>query len=213
MAQQIEINLQQQDLNCDDIIVINPDPFTTVKQVPLPRRLLFEKGIQSHVAGVDTSSDVFFKSEESSVAFTGIFRAKGNEAGMVYVINAQDCYGGTYNVGRVRNQLFTAITRSKAWVKILGVVQDMVKLKEEFERVDKQNYELSFVYPDAETRKHLKVVNRDLSAAEQKKIKVAATGLAKLVEDIGAGRVLIEDLPVADVDALRKLLSNGDGPK
>ena len=46
---------------------------------------------------------------------------------MVYVINAQDCYGNPYNVARVRNQLFTAITRSKAWVKILGTCQSYVK--------------------------------------------------------------------------------------
>ena len=28
------------------------------------------------------------------MTFTGIFRAKGNEAGMVYIVNAQDCHVG-----------------------------------------------------------------------------------------------------------------------
>jgi superfamily I DNA and RNA helicase len=211
LVSQIERNISTDELSHDDIIVINPDPISTVKQVAGPRKLLFEKKIQSHVAGVDTSSDVFFKSEVSSIAFTGIFRAKGNEAGMVYVMNAQDCYGAPYNVSRVRNQLFTAITRSKAWVKVLGVGPQMAKLKQEYERVEGQNYELKFVYPDAETRKHLKVVNRDLTVAEQKKIKEAASVLSRLVSDISTGSVHLEDLPVEDLEALRKMLANGEG--
>ncbi|HVJ52507.1 MAG TPA: ATP-binding domain-containing protein [Aliidongia sp.] len=206
LVSQIELNLKNDELNHDDIIVINPDPISTIKQVAGPRRLLFERGIQSHVAGVDTSSDVFFKQEESSIAFTGIFRAKGNEAGMVYVINAQDCYGTPYNVARVRNQIFTAITRSKAWVKVLGVGSQMAKLEEEFKRVEAHNYELSFIYPNAETRKYLKVVNRDLSAAEHRKIQGAASSLSSLVSDIEAGRVLLEDLPSDDVETLRRIL-------
>lgn len=211
LVARIETNLLNDELNHDDIIVINPDPLTTVKQVALPRRMLFDKGIQSHVAGVDTASDVFFRSEQDSVAFTGIFRAKGNEAGMVYVINAQDCYGGPYNVGRVRNQLFTAITRSKAWVKVLGIGSDMDRLKEEFDRVAEQDFQLSFQYPPAEVRKKLRVVNRDRSAAEQKTIRGAATNLNRLISDIDAGRVLVEDLPAGDLAALRRLLESGAG--
>lgn len=154
---------------------------------------------------------MFFKNEVNSIAFTGIFRAKGNEAGMVYIINAQDCYGGPYNAGRVRNQLFTAITRSKAWVKVLGIGPQMAKLKQEYERVEAQNYELNFVYPDGETRKHLKVVNRDLTAAGQKKIEEAASVLSRLVSDISAGSVHLEDLPIEELAALRKMLANGSG--
>jgi superfamily I DNA and RNA helicase len=211
LVEQIERNLSHDELQHDDIIVINPDPVSTVKQVAIPRRMLFERGIQSHVAGVDTSSDVFFRGEEKSVAFTGIFRAKGNEAGMVYVLNAQDCYGGPYNAGRVRNQLFTAITRSKAWVKVLGVGPQMAKLKQEYEMVKEQNYELNFVYPPEEVRKQLKVVNRDRSVQEQKIIKGAASDLNRLISDIGAGRVMLEDLPADDIEALRLLLGSKAG--
>lgn len=61
LVNQIEKNISTDELSHDDIIVINPDPVSTVKQVAEPRSLLFAKGIQSHVAGVDTSSDVFFQ--------------------------------------------------------------------------------------------------------------------------------------------------------
>jgi len=207
LADQIEKNIRDDELGYDDIIVINPDPISTVKQVASPRRELFVRGIQSHVAGVDTSSDIFFRGEDESIAFTGIFRAKGNEAGMVYVINAQDCYGGPYNVGRVRNQLFTAITRSKAWVRVLGIGPNMNRLKNEYGKVETHNYELHFVYPTKETRKHLRVVNRDKSVSVQKKIQGATSNLSNLISDIGEGKVLLEDLPTEDVMALRRLLN------
>lgn len=206
LVDQIKRNLTVDELKADDIIVINPDPFTTVAQVAKPRQLLFVDGIQSHVAGVDTARDVFFTAE-NSVAFTGIFRAKGNEAGMVYVINGQDCYGGRYNVGRVRNQLFTAITRSKAWVKVLGYGPSMSKLKKEFEQVKAHNYQLEFTYPTEETRKHLKVVNRDRSLAQQKAAQGAAKSVNRLIDDLAQGKILIEDLPPEDVEILRNILN------
>ena len=212
LAAQIEKNLKEDELSYDDIIVINPNPVTTIKQVGPPRMILFERGIQSHVAGVDSSSDVFFKADEQSVAFTGIFRAKGNEAGMVYVMNAQDCYRSWGTLGKVRNQLFTAITRSKAWVKILGVGADMDHLKQEFDRVVAHNYELNFVYPNAETRKHLRVVNRDLTPEEQRNIKGAKSSITSLISDITAGRVRVEDLDPALLSQLRQVLSGaGNG--
>ncbi len=51
---------------------------------------------------------------------TGIYRAKGNKAGFVLVMNAQDCCKSCI-LATVRNQLFTAITRSKAWVRVTGI--------------------------------------------------------------------------------------------
>lgn len=211
LVRQIERNLREEELNYDDIVVINPDPTTTAKAVGLPRKMLFERGIQSHLAGVDTSSDVFFRTDEESVAFTGIFRAKGNEAGMVYVMNAQDCYAAFGNLGRVRNQLFTAITRSKAWVKVLGIGPYMSRLADEFEKVKAHDYQLKFVYPDEVTRQHLRVLNRDLSPEEKKRIKTVSARVSTLVSDLANGQVRVEDLPPEQVEQLRKLLAGEEG--
>ena len=49
-----------------------------------------QMGINSNLAGVTTIADIF--TEPGTVTFTGIFRAKGNEAAMVYVINAQGLF-------------------------------------------------------------------------------------------------------------------------
>lgn len=211
LAAQIETNVTQDELNHSDIIVINPDPVTTVKQAGVPRSILFSKGIQSHVAGVDTSADVFFRADEDSVAFTGIFRAKGNEAGMVYIMNAQDCLGSHGNVQRVRNRLFTAITRSKAWVRVLGIGPQMQKLKEEFERVAAHNYKLDFVYPDAATREKLKIVNRDLSPEEQKRIKGTKALVENLNNQLALDDNIFDDLPKQELEKLYAMLTQKIG--
>ncbi|WP_430511906.1 DEAD/DEAH box helicase [Pannonibacter phragmitetus] len=206
IASSIETNLKDDELRPEDIIVINPDPKSTQKQVGIIRKILFDRGILSHLAGVDTSSDVFFKAEEGSVAFTGIFRAKGNEAGMVYVMNAQDCYQSLGEIGRVRNRLFTAITRSKAWVRVVGHGPDMVALEEEFNRVKNNDFKLKFIYPDEALRKRLRVVNRDMSAEEQKRVQNAQKTVTTLVRELTEGAVQIEDLPEDVIENLRKLL-------
>jgi len=206
VASQIEKNLREDDLRPEDIIVINPNPLTTNKQVGPIRKILFDRGIQSHVAGVDTDSDIFFKPEEGSVAFTGIFRAKGNEAGMVYIVNAQDCFESFGGVGRVRNQLFTAITRSKAWVKILGHGPNMAKLTEEIEKIEANDFKLNFKYPDAPLRKKLRVVNRDRSADEQRALRRSKSSLSDMAADLAAGRLQPEDFSKEDIDLLKKLL-------
>ncbi|HSN65112.1 MAG TPA: hypothetical protein VLS94_00645 [Fusibacter sp.] len=60
LVNSVKYSLTEEELRYDDIVVINPDPFSTKSEVGYPRRLLFEYGINSHLAGVDTSPDVFF---------------------------------------------------------------------------------------------------------------------------------------------------------
>ncbi|RFZ01136.1 hypothetical protein DSM43518_05629 [Mycobacterium marinum] len=125
VADQIAANLAADELRHSDIIVINTDPLTTRSNLGPIRKLLRDKHIATHVAGEDTDADVFFLPGAESVTFTGIFRAKGNEAAMVYIVNAEECQTSAYNLATVRNRLFTAMTRSKAWVRVLGVGPQM----------------------------------------------------------------------------------------
>lgn len=206
IADQIIKNLTNDELRPEDIIVINPDPLSTAKQVGPIRKILFDKGIPSHLAGIDTSGDVFFKPDEGSVAFTGIFRAKGNEAGMVYVINAQDCYSSFGEIGKVRNRLFTAMTRSKAWVRVVGHGPNMEALTREYNAISNNDYCLDFVYPNEELRARLRVVNRDMSAEEKQKVKSTKQTMSTLVQQLSAGDVQLDDLSERDLQALRKLL-------
>lgn len=206
LAEQIEKDLMENELNENDIIVINPDPFTTKAVVGPIRASLYKKGINNHLAGVDTSPDIFF-TDEKSVVFSGIYRAKGNEAGLVYVINAQDCYDDLENgnIAVARNRLFTAITRSKAWVRVLGYGPKMKKLEEEFNQVKTHDFKLDFVYPTKEQRKVMNIVNRDMTNAERKKIKDKKKSLAEIIAALKDGSIHRED--IGD-EIINELLSN-----
>lgn len=206
VANAIRSNLSEDELRPDDIVVINPDPLSTRDAVGPIRKRLFELRVNSHLAGVDTSPDVFFDADRESVAFTGIFRAKGNEAGMVYIINAQDCYSSFGNVAGVRNRLFTAITRSKAWVRVLGVGKSMQALMNEFEQVKENAFSLRFRYPTEDERKHLNIVNRDMTEDERRRVRKKKDDLAQLLDDLEAGRVYPEDLGADQLKRLRALL-------
>ena len=211
VSKAIYSNLSGDELRPDDIVVINPDPLSTRDAVGPIRKQLFELGVNSHLAGVDTSPDVFFDTDSESVAFTGIYRAKGNEAGMVYIINAQDCYSSFGNTARVRNRLFTAMTRSKAWVRVLGVGHRMQALKEEFESVKDNGFSLNFRYPSEDERKHLNIVNRDMTEDERRRVRKKKDDLAQLLDDLEAGRVYPEDLGADQLKRLRTLLQGGEG--
>jgi superfamily I DNA and RNA helicase len=168
---------------------------------------LLDQGISSHLAGVDTDPDIFFKSESASITFTGIFRAKGNEAGMVYIVNAQDCNSSAFNLATIRNRLFTAITRSKAWVRVVGIGSGMESLAEEFTRLHARDFDLHFVYPTKEQREQLQIVHRDVTTSERKRVRDREKSLAGLLADIQSGKVHIEDMDDELVDQLKALLT------
>lgn len=207
LVKEIQNNLAKQELIPDDIVVINPDPLKTKDAVGDARRSLLKLGINSNLAGVTTIADVF--TEPGTVTFTGIYRAKGNEAAMVYVMNAQDCFGGFLprEVALVRNRLFTAITRSKAWVRVLGIGKPMQALKQEFEKAKAEKFKLHFRYPTEEERKTMTTVNRDMSKAEQERNAKRRNNFADIIASLESGESIIEDYPESLVKKLQALLA------
>lgn len=70
---------------------------------------------------------------EGAVTISGIHRAKGNEAEMVYVVGLDEIASKESSV-KHRNQLFVAMTRAKGWVHISGLDRHYA-LYDEFIRV------------------------------------------------------------------------------
>jgi superfamily I DNA and RNA helicase len=205
LVSQIEANLRNDELKPDDIMVIHTDPVTTRTAVGDARSLLFEKKINSNLAGVTTSPDDFFN--EESIIFTSINRAKGNEAAMIYVIDAHLCFSGS-DLARKRNILFTAMTRSKAWLRVIGYGEDMRKLEDEYKKVEEEKFSLKFIYPTEEERRKMNLVNRDMNPKERTTIENTDKNLKKLVESLKQGQIRKEDLPQETIDELMSLLSN-----
>lgn len=203
LTNEIEKNLKEDELKCDDIMVIHSNPLTTRQAVGDARTLLFDKKINSNLAGVTTSPDDFFG--EETITFTSINRAKGNEAAMIYVINAQECFSGL-ELARKRNILFTAMTRSKAWIRVLGYGENMRGLVEEFEKIKRRNFVLEFTYPTEEERKKMNLINREINPKERNLIAKSRSSLQDVLKALEKGEIQKEDLPQDLVNQLKDKL-------
>lgn len=179
LADLIIRNLTEDELELRDILVILPDPLTSRTEASMVAKHLNMRDIPSHLAGVTSSRDELFK--DDSVAITGIYRAKGNEAAMVYVLNSEYGYDGL-ELGKRRNILFTAITRSRAWVRIFGCGPRMAALKEEVDTVVKNNYELRFTVPTKPELERMRLIHRERSAEDRRKIHDTLDRLESLID-------------------------------
>lgn len=150
-------------------MIIHPDPKITKSYVSHIRVKLMEKGIKSHIVGVQTTPDDFSGGFYCNLSD---LQSKGNEAAIVYLINADLCARGI-NLSRKRNIIFTAMTRSKAWVRVSGIGDDMDLLIQEFNSVKERNFQLEFTYPDKSQRKNMRIIHRDMTQNELRDIRKA----------------------------------------
>jgi superfamily I DNA and RNA helicase len=211
VADEIEKNLKIDELKCSDIIVINPEAITTKREVSLIRKALFKKDIETHIAG-ELDSDIFLK--DNSITFTGINRAKGNESAMIYIINSDYCYSDealeNRDLIKKRNILFTALTRSKAWVRVCGVGDRMNKLIEEYAKIKSSDFVLDFKYPSPLEIEKMNLIHRDITSKEKTIIGKEADSIAKtmkIIKKISKGEKSIDDYPKETQEILRKLLN------
>ena len=113
---------------------------------------------------------------------------------MVYVVNAHRCISSFGQV-TLRNTLFTAITRSRAWVRVCGVGGGMLSLQQELQRI-RENWELRFLIPTPEELAKMRQIHRELSASERQKLQGWEKSLRGLLESVSKGEVDLEQLPL-----------------
>ena len=200
LVRQIITNLRKDELRYDDIIVINPNPSTTREEVGPIQNKLHAKHIPTNIAGVGTSPEILLRDSRQSVTFTSVHMALGNEAGMVYVINAHDGLGSRSDLATTRNRLFAAMTRSKAWVRVVGVGPQMQLLLNEYERLKEHDFRLEFIYPSVAQREVLRTIHHDTTGEERSMIEEGQSQLSRLVLGLKRGTIRREDLDPALVE-------------
>lgn len=205
IAEQIQKNILEDEILASDIVVIHPNAMKLRNEVGHLRNLLFEKQINSSIAGVTASPDEFFS--DNSVTFTSIYRAKGNEAAMVYIMHTEYC-NTAYELAKKRNILFTAMTRTKAWLRICGVGPLFDGIIAEFKEIEAANYSLNFKYPTQIERAKMRVVNRDMTESEKRRVN-AAKKSAENLSNLLDGEVSLEDIPEELREALLAKLMKG----
>ncbi|MDG4553407.1 MAG: ATP-binding domain-containing protein [Candidatus Competibacter sp.] len=192
IAEEIKRNIEQDELDPDDVMVVLPDPISQKSEYFGLRRHLESHGIPSNLAGITNDRDTFI--EPGAVTISGIYRAKGNEAPMVYIANADHCAIG-HELIRLRNILFTGITRSRAWVRLCGVGEQMAMLQQEIDQVVSNNFRLTFTVPTPIQLKTIRQINRDRTTQEKDQIKKAQKDINEIIELIRQDVISIDAMP------------------
>ena len=124
---------------------------------------------------------------------------------MIYVIDAHLCFSGP-ELAQKRNILFTAMTRSKAWLRVSGHGKNMEKLQAEYEKCKEADFVLKFIYPTEPERQEMNLINRDRSSQEKNKIQNATREAEKLVNLFQKGEIRPEDLPSETLEKLKQYI-------
>lgn len=207
VAEQIVQNIKNDELDPDDILIVLPNAYTSKSEYAQLAKYLRSQGVQSFLAGVNSSQDTF--RETGYVTCSGIYRAKGNESPMVYIVNSEYCIQGP-EIIKQRNILFTAITRSRAWVRICGVGKLFSVLEKEFLSCKEHEFRLSFRYPNKNEMKEIRRLNRERTEEEKATAVRAKTSIYELISMIEQGGIDSDMVPELDtlLNVLEKKRTN-----
>jgi superfamily I DNA and RNA helicase len=152
VALSIKDDIEKQGVRPDQIIVISLDSRRAKSNLISLQSNLFRMGVASIIPGLVDGSWEF--SEPGHVTLSTIYRAKGNEAPVVYILASETLYD---YVGEVenRNRVFTAISRSKGWVRMTGVGSGMKRLEGEIAAIEADFPRFKFKFPNMDNIRKL----------------------------------------------------------
>jgi superfamily I DNA and RNA helicase len=173
-----------------NIVVISLTNDDLKKRFSMLQSKLFAHGIRSIAPGFGVDRDAF--GIEGSVTLSTVYKAKGNEAFIVYVMGCESIYDYV-DFLEARNRAFTAFTRSKGWLVITGVGQNMEKVMDELKIIMhdiKTEQKMDFIFPDQEH------IARKLSSEEHARRKyVKKTGERAITDLLEIDDDYLEALP------------------
>lgn len=197
VADSISNDIYNEQVSPENIIVICLDALRQRNYLlPLQVRLT-QRNIPSTIPGVTDDSAAF--AEPGYVTLTNVIRAKGNESYIVYILCFDDLYDYVEALQN-RNRAFTAISRSKAWVRITGVGEGMKKAVREIEQIQRNLPRFIFPFPNLESIRNLDA-ETDRRRSE---IRKARDSIAELME---INPKALETLAAKEPELFRKLIS------
>ncbi len=152
VAYSIGKDVNEEEVAPEQIIVIVLNPLRTNEFAAQIQKKLIPYNVAPLIPGITHGVDSY--AEEGRVTISSVFRAKGNEAYIVYVVGFEELYNYV-NAIENRNRAFTAISRSKAWVRITGIGEGMKKAKDEINKVLGDIPKFHFTFPDMERIRRL----------------------------------------------------------
>lgn len=135
VAQRVQKLITAQKVAPEEIVIINLHSTNNKQSMLAIQRHLLAFDIDSVIPGYVESADIF--KVPGHVTITTPFRAKGNEANVVFVLNAH-LVTDDFTL-RMRNAFFVAVTRSRGWCYISGIGEKMDRLEKEINHI-KQDF-------------------------------------------------------------------------
>jgi len=163
------------ELNPEDISVVCMDNRNAKAYVGQIASLLEDKGIQSFDLLQAPTDNVIFR-VQNHVTLSSIYRAKGNEAGSVYIVGIDTVFNNKNDVTE-RNKIFTAMTRGLAWITLTGVGDSVQHCIQEFEKLKENNFNLLFTQPSEED---VRTIMQDITKKQS-----TLTKIDRLTEELG----------------------------
>lgn len=162
----------------EDILVIVADDRNAKTYLRHITKKLNQVGILTNDIHSD-SFGLFDFQEKNKITLSTIYKAKGNEAFMVYVVGVDSIFAIPDIVNR--NKLFTAMTRAKGWLEVTGVGLGAVNCKKEIELAKQKFPNLEFTYPSTQ---QIKQIKHDLRGAAASRHRIDRQ-LDLLIENLG----------------------------
>lgn len=166
VVQKIEWLINNQQVEPEEIIVINLDTKNSKAQFDFIRQQLDIKKIKAITPGYVESTDAF--KEKGYVTLSTAFRAKGNEANIVFIINSQRVINDS--TFRMRNAVFVAITRSRGWCYLYGHGDGIDYLEKEITDISNEYPFFNFTFPsEDEIKRKLTILqsHKDIEKADK----------------------------------------------
>ncbi|MEY4902756.1 MAG: hypothetical protein RLZZ292_571 [Bacteroidota bacterium] len=166
----------EQELRPEDIMVICLDDRNVKDYFNLIEGLLSEKRINVFNLSNAPNDNTTFK-VKNHVTLSTIYKAKGNESGSVHILGTDAIFSNKDSL-RERNKLFTAITRSLAWVNITGTGAAMQYCINELNLLKDNDFKLSFIQP---SERDVRTIQRRMTdkQARMNKLKKDTEALSK----------------------------------
>lgn len=197
IADSIKDNVHEQAVPPENIVVISLDSIRAKSYMMALQRLLIERNVGSTIPGlVDSASDF---AETGLVTLSTVFRAKGNEAPIVYILAFEYLYSFAEEIEN-RNKAFTAISRTKGWVRITGSGPRMKDVQAELNKIKADLPYFKFIFPDMA---RLKKLDASETTRRREQVKAVKNAVGNLV----SSKEAISDLSDKERAALLQLLS------
>lgn len=157
ICNEIDRLIKEEDILPEDILIIDLDSRSLNEHFASCREVLYSVNRDYKMNLVNTDNAIDFR-VPGSVPYTTIFRAKGNEANIVFVLNVHNKSSIlTYS----RNRLFTAFTRAKFKVYALGIEGETLDaIINEHDKIVNADYKLKFKYPTEQELQNMRIISQ-----------------------------------------------------